>query len=62
MQKGFHIAWQNGLVSLWKNLPTLDAARDHIRSDYVRAVGIGVVGKADSDMVCHVFAITCCKF
>lgn len=57
-QKGFHIAWQNGPVSLWRNLPTLNAVRDHIRSDYVKVVGTGVVGKADSDMVWHISAIT----
>ena len=50
MQKGFHIAWQNGPVSPWRSLPTLDAVRDHIKSAYVKVVGTGIVGKADSDI------------
>ena len=41
-QKGFHIAWQNGPVSLWRNLPTLDAVREQISSDYVNFVGTAV--------------------
>jgi hypothetical protein len=60
-QKGCHIAWQNGPVSLWRSLHTLDAVKDHIKSDYVKVVGMGVVGKADFNVECHISVIACWK-
>ena len=59
MQKGFHIAWQNGPVSLWRSPPILDAVRGHIKADCVKVVDTGVVGKVDSEMRHELYKIDC---
>ena len=59
IQKGFHIAWQNGPVSLWRSLLTLETVRDHIKADCVKVVGTGVVGKADSEMRRELYELDC---